>query len=113
MNIENLTSGQLRAAANLQDKIASLQAELASFLGASTPSVAGAPRRKGGMSAAGRARIAAAQRARWAKFKKSKGATAAAPKKGRRKMSPAARARLAAIAKARWQKAKAQGQGSL
>jgi len=53
------------------------------------------------ISAAGRARIAAAQRARWAKIKGRKVIPIAA---GKRKMSPAARRRIAAAQKARWAK---------
>jgi hypothetical protein len=63
----NLSARQLRRAASLQDKIASLQRELARLLQTSIPSLATGKRRK--MSAAGRARIAAAQRARWAKVR--------------------------------------------
>jgi hypothetical protein len=53
------------------------------------------------MSASARAKISAAQKARWAKQKKSKGA---APKnsKPHRTMSPAARKKLSALMKARW-----------
>lgn len=54
------------------------------------------------MSAAGRARIAAAQRARWAKSKGQKVVSILA-RKGR-KMSPAARKRIVAAQKARWSK---------
>ena len=61
------------------------------------------------MSAAGRARIAAGQKARWAKIK---GKKADAPKK-HHKMSAAGRARIAAAAKARWAKAKAAGKTKL
>jgi hypothetical protein len=59
------------------------------------------------MSAAGRARIAAAQRARWAKVKAkgSIGNVVAMPKK--RTMSAAARKRIAAAQRARWAKVKA------
>ena len=56
------------------------------------------------LSAAARERIAAAQRARWAKVKKDKG-VATSPKK--RKMSAAARKRIVAAQKARWAKARA------
>jgi len=56
------------------------------------------------MSAAARARIGDAQRARWANRSK---ATAATATKGRRKMSAASRAKIAAAARARWAKAKA------
>jgi len=62
---------------------------------------------RGGMSAAGRARIAAAQRARWAKVK-AKGETAnpvTMPKK--RTMSASARRRIAAAQRARWAKVRA------
>jgi hypothetical protein len=56
------------------------------------------------MSAAARARIAAAQRARWAKQRASATTTKATPvkTKGRARMSPAARKRLSALMKARW-----------
>jgi len=60
----------------------------------------------GRMSAAARARIAAAQRARWAKVRAgNKGNVVAMPKK--RTMSAAARKRIAAAQKARWAKVKA------
>jgi hypothetical protein len=61
------------------------------------------------LSAAGRARIAAAQRARWAKVKGHKVVSIVA-RKGR--MSPAARKRIVAAQKARWAKwRKAQKKG--
>ena len=56
--------------------------------------------RKGRMSAAGRARIAAAQRARWAKVKGRK----VVPITAKRKMSSAARKRIIGAQKARWAK---------
>jgi len=58
--------------------------------------------RSGTMSAAGRARIAAAQRARWAKSKGRKVVSIVSRK--RRKMSAAAIARIRAAQKARWTK---------
>jgi hypothetical protein len=62
-----------------------------------------APRK---LSAAGRARIAAAQRARWAKVKvSSKGKVVATPKK--RTLSAAARRKIAAAQRTRWAKVKA------
>ncbi|PYX40234.1 MAG: hypothetical protein DMG81_06930 [Acidobacteria bacterium] len=57
--------------------------------------------RGSGVSAAGRARIAAAQRARWAKVRAGKVVSIASPK---RTMSPAARKRIVAAQKARWAK---------
>jgi hypothetical protein len=103
--ISNLSSKQLRRAATIKEKIDSLQSELDRLLGSSTPSVSNGRRT---MSASARAKIAAAQKARWAKAKGKKTA-----KTGRRKMSAAARAKIAAAAKARWAKAKAAGKRSL
>lgn len=109
----NLNSKQLRKAADLKDKIQSLENELQRILGASIKPVAPvAQKKKRKMSAAGRARIAAAARARWAKVKGRKSAIKPV-KKARRKMSAAARAKIAAAATARWKKAKAQGKNSL
>ena len=66
-----------------------------------------------GMSAAGRARIAAAQKARWAKAKKqtAKKVTAPVAKPAKkRKMSAAGLAKIRAAVKARWAKVKAEKQ---
>jgi hypothetical protein len=111
--LASLSSKQLRRAADLKDKIQSLENELGRILGASIKPVAAvAPKKKRKMSAVGRAKIAAAARARWAKVKGRK--SAAKPvKKARRKMSAAARAKISAAARARWKKAKAQGKNSL
>jgi hypothetical protein len=110
-SIANLSAQQLRRAANIKDKIESLQKELSRILGASPQTQDwAAPKRK--MSAAGRRKIAAAQKARWAKVKGRK--SAAKPvKTARRKMSAAARAKISAAARSRWKKAKAQGKNSL
>jgi hypothetical protein len=105
----NLTPQQLRWAANVKEKIDALQNELSRLLGSPAPAAGAVPRRKK-ISAAGIARIRAAQRARWAAFKKSEGPARPAPK---RKISAAGRARLAALARARWAKVKAAGRKSL
>ena len=112
MNLTSLSAAQLRHAANLQEKIASLQKELSHYLGASFPSVAANGRKTRKMSAAGRARIIAAQKARWAKFKSVK-KPAKPAKKGGRTLSGAAKAKIAAAARARWARAKAAGKKSL
>ena len=105
----SLTPAQLNQMAELKEEIGALEKELASILGsAATPALA--PKRKFKMSAAGRARIAAAQKARWAK---AKGTGSAPVVKKKRTMSAAGRARIAAAAKARWAKAKAAGKTSL
>jgi hypothetical protein len=66
-----LTPAQLRKAASLKEKIATLEKELAAIFNTSAPAAKPA-KKKGKMSAAGRARIAAAQKARWAKIKAAK-----------------------------------------
>lgn len=111
-SIAHLSAQQLRRAADIQDKISALQDELARYLGGSTSSRGPGRPRKSGMSAAGRARIAAAQRARWAKVRAGKGSASRAPR-GKRTMSSAARAKIAAAARARWAKAKAAGKRAL
>jgi len=85
----------LSSAAKLERKIARLSGAAAG------PGRPGGRRlrKKGGMSAAGRARIAAAQRRRWAKLRKGK---AGRPAKKGRGMSAAGRARIAAAQKRRW-----------
>jgi hypothetical protein len=60
------------------------------------------------ISSAGRARIAAAQRARWAKVRRNGGQQRNVVTTPRRKaMSPAARRKIAAAQRARWAKVKA------
>jgi hypothetical protein len=103
----NLTPRQLRRAAKVKEQIDALQEKLGELLGAPAP-VAAAARKRKKISAAGIARIRAAQRARWAAIKSSK----AAPKR-KRKVSAAGRARLAALARARWAKVKAAGRSRL
>jgi hypothetical protein len=109
-NLSNVTVAQLKRAIGIREHIEKLETELAGVLGGSaSPASNGAGRRK--MSPAARAKIAAAQRLRWAKHKK--GIKLAAKVPGRRKMSPAARAKIAAAARLRWKKAKAAGRSSL
>jgi len=111
IQLSSLTTTQLRHAADLKEEIEALTKELASILGAAVPVAAKAPKKKGGMSAAGRAKVAAAQKARWAKIKAAKPATKAPTKK--RTMSAAAKAKLSAMAKIRWAKVRAAGKKSL
>jgi len=94
----------LRAAAKLEMKIARLSGAAAG----PGRSAGRGLRKKGGISAAGRARIAAAQRRRWAKARKGK---AGRPGKKTRKLSAAGRARIVAAVKARWAKVRAQKGG--
>ena len=119
ITLSSLSSEQLRRAADLQEEIEALNTELASILGAPASIPAKAPKKRG-MSAAGRARIAAAQKARWAKVaidrdlkKASQDNKKIRLKKSKRKMSAAGRARISAAANARWAKAKAAGKKRL
>lgn len=60
------------------------------------------------LSASARARIAAAQRARWAKVRENKGAQAkVVPIRRKRTLSAAARNKIAAAQRARWAKVRA------
>ena len=62
------------------------------------------------LSAAGRARIAAAQRARWAKIRGEKQNVVTMPK--RRTMSAAARKKIAVAQRARWARVRAQSKAA-
>lgn len=112
-SIANLSIQQLLKAAALKEQIQSLEKELGRILGFSAKPVAHvAPKKKRKMSVAGRAKIAAAQRARWAKVNGKK-LSLKPVKKAKRKMSAAARAKISAAAKKRWAKAKAAGKSKL
>jgi hypothetical protein len=102
----HLTSTQLHRAASLKHKIESLQKQLSRLFGSTDGVATPVKRRK--MSAAGRRKIAAGQRARWAKVNGRK-----TVKKAKRKMSAAGRAKISAAAKKRWAKAKAAGKSKL
>lgn len=110
MTITNLTPTQLRRAADLQEHIEKLQRELSQLQdGEATPAVHKTFKRK--FSAAGIAKIRAAQKARWAKIKAGKSAAAKPAKRGPKKMSAEARAKIAAAQKARWAKVHAEKAG--
>ena len=136
----NITPQQLRKAADIQENIQSLQEELGQLLGGEvpTPTQTTEEPKKRKVSAAGRARMRAAQIARWAKIKGTAPSVEPA-KKPKRKMSAqglaniragvakrmaaqgkvvqrskikrsaAWRAAVSAAAKARWAKAKKAG----
>ena len=104
------TLNQLKEAVTIAEQIEKLQATLSSLIGgsgsvASAPKAASTPVAKAGkrtMSAEARARIAAAQRARWAKSRGVSKAPAAPPTKKKGKLSPEGRAKIVAALKARW-----------
>jgi hypothetical protein len=111
-NLTSFTAAQLNQAADLKEKISALEKELASILGSAAATPAPALKQKSKMSAAGRAKIVAAQKARWAKVKGAKPAAEPVVRK-KSTMSAAGRASIAAAAKARWAKVKAAGKTSL
>src|SRR4249920_3529655 len=90
---------QLQRALSIAQQIERLEAEMASILGSKAPSSSPAitravgttvaprkGRRRGTISPEGRARIIAAQKARWAKVRReSAGGKAAKPAKGKKK----------------------------
>jgi hypothetical protein len=72
-SIINLSAQQLRRAAAIKEQIQSLENELGRIFGSSAEPVGvAAPKKRRKMSAAGRARISAAAKARWAKIKATK-----------------------------------------
>jgi hypothetical protein len=90
--------GQLKTEAErLTQQLRMISGALAAF-GAASGNRASVRR----LSAAGRKRIAAAQRARWAKIRGDKQKIVAMPK--RRTMSAASRKKIAAAQRARWAK---------
>lgn len=104
-NLLSVSPQALRRAADIQERIDALQAELSQLLNTEAPTQHARGRRK--MSAQGLANIRAGVKRRWAGFKKATG------RPPRRRMSAAAKARLAAIARARWRRAKASGRNAL
>ena len=104
-----ITLDTLKEAIHIKEEIAEFEARLERLLGGIAPAApksdgapAGRKRRK--MSAAARAKIAAAARLRWAKVKGKASPVAVAPAAKKRKggITAAGRARLAAAMKARW-----------
>src|SRR6185369_9170658 len=110
------TIEQLKRAIQIEEQIEALKAELASVLGGMAKAASSAvgvkkDRRSGKRSAATRAKMAAAQQARWAKKRGNAApaeAAAAKPAKAKKKrtLSPEARAKIAAAQKRRWAAAK-------
>jgi len=109
--ISKLTVEQLKKAIGIKEEIGRLQRELGSLAGTSAAGKGSPlPRRK--MSAAGRAKIAADARKRWA-AKRAGDAQASPKKKKRRRVSAALKRKLSTMAKERWKKAKAAGKTKL
>ena len=104
--MQSVVSQLQKERTRLEDELHRVAAALTAFgkvyMRGRRPKAAVATRKKRTISAMGRKRIAAAQRARWAKIKGQKVVSVSA-RKGH-SMSPAARKRIAAAQKARWAK---------
>jgi hypothetical protein len=121
-SITTLTPQQLRAAADVKERIDGLQNELNSILGGEDPVPAQAAieapkmprkgrRKRRKLSPEGRAAISAAAKARWAALRVGK-VTAAEheqPVKRKRNISAAGRRAMSLAGKRRWAKAKRAG----
>lgn len=112
-SLTSLTAQQLRAAADLKERIQALERELGQLLGQPILSRFGAStvvRRR--LSPRAIANIRAGVRKRMAAVRAKMGSRAG-KWKPRRKISAAGRAAIAAAARARWAKAKASGRNRL
>ena len=101
----DLSTRNLEQALAIRRRIDSLQRQLNSLVGGQAGGTTTPGRHRAGlrkMSAAARAKIAAAARARWARFRAGKGK--GAKKSGRRRggITAAGRRRLSQLMKARW-----------
>jgi len=103
MDLSDLSVNQLKRAVSIKASIEKLNKELRSIFGGSGNYTGGVGRSARRMTLGQRRKIAAAQRARWAKLRRAKSergfATAPAAKKS---MSQATRKKLAAKLKAYW-----------
>jgi peptidoglycan hydrolase CwlO-like protein len=119
-NIQTLNVDQLRKILAIKEEIETLQSQLNSIAGegpqtggempAPSGERTGKKRRK--VSAAGRARIAAAARARWARVKAEAAAEIKPAKKVKRRLSRAGKAAIIAATKARWARVRAAQQAA-
>lgn len=107
-SLATLPLAQLKRAITIREQIESLKLELDQLLvsPASIPTNGATPNLKAGLSTAGRARIAAAQRLRWSKYNGS-GKTKINLVSGNRRLSAAGRAKVSAAVTARWERYRA------
>jgi len=122
-SLADLSVTELRKVLQIKEEIATLENQLKAVLGGTGATVKiakaigklvrGKRRGRRKLSPEARARIAAAQRARWAASRgngsaKAKPAAKAGKRGGRRKLSAEARGRIAAAQRARWAAQKAK-----
>jgi hypothetical protein len=95
MNITELTTTQLRQILAIKEQMETLQSEIDSIAGGEVPTPADEEfPKKRRRSAAVRARMAAAQQARWAKIKGTVATDFKPAKRGKRRISAAGRAAI-------------------
>ena len=109
MNIFDLTPQQLKRAASIKERIDGLNKQLRDILGGQ-PTLRVAPTSNRTMSPSVKKKIAATQKARWAKVRSSKPATVSGrPAAKKTVFSTATRAKLSAKLKAYWAAKKKPG----
>jgi hypothetical protein len=109
MNLLDLTPAQLKRAASVKERIEALNKELRIILsGTTNAGVVSTKMQK--MSAAVKRKIAASQRARWARLRRAKlAARSAKPAAKKKSFGAATRAKLSAKLKAYWAAKKKAG----
>jgi|RhiMethySRZTD1v2_1073278.scaffolds.fasta_scaffold470806_2 hypothetical protein len=110
MNLFDLSPNQLKRAAAIKEQIDRLNAELRGIFGGLNNSRPAQGKTRT-MSAAAKRKIAAAQKARWANFRRGKSTKGSSAKATKNAKSPATRAKLSAKMKAYWA-AKRAGKGA-
>src|SRR6266446_9604190 len=102
--VMDISLDSLEKALAIRRQIETLESRLAAFLGRTISSHPTTGKGRRHMSAAARAKIAAAARARWAKRKAGQPRGAAKQRGKRGGITPAGRRRLSLLMKARWAK---------
>lgn len=101
MTLSDLSVSQLKRAVSIKETIEKLNRELSSILGEAQDSNRAANSSRT-MSLAARRKIAAAQKARWAKLRRAKSPARTGKPAAKKTVSPATRKKLAAKLKAYW-----------
>lgn len=119
VDLSELSVDQLKRAVQLKEQITRLESELAALTGSQPRSAAAKlVRPRPTISEAGRARIVAAQRRRWARERALKAAPQSGqgggpppPAAAKRVLTPQARAKMSAASRERWARVRAEQEG--
>ena len=103
-SLATLPLQKLKRAVGIREQIEALTLELHQLLGSSAYVVSNGNilDKRPGLSPAGRARIAAAQRLRWSKYNAARGIRPKASRPTSQRLSAEGRAKVSAAVKARW-----------